>query len=522
VIRHPDDPRGQVLIISAVAMIVLLAIGALVLDLGMSWLLHRQEQNAVDPGALAAAHWVAPFGTQAQMEAEACFYAQQNGFFVGDANCAAALGSGDLQVNSPPATDKSGNFRGRPGFVEVVIHDTHPSFFGGLLGRPVAHVTTAAVAANTEGNSNSSSLISLGGQCSPPDDGDSTVTGGGTLYIHPATGVTSPGGFVNVNANCGAIRTSGVCDGNGNASALAITGGATLTAPHVFVTGACGTGGGGTLECYPIGSPPCLDEQAIPTGDPLGDLPEPWPLLNGALPVPDCPDPTEINSPSDPSPCTLSASGGNAPCPTGVCTMYPGVYYAGWDIKSSVQVVMKPGMYVLAGFGIQTVAGAELSAITDTLADGTIIDARVTIFSTEHTPGCQAGQPKFCQGSININSNGPLILKATSSTTCQQVTPAICTWKGILLWQDDTVIGTSKDISITGQSDLVLSGTIYAPESDVSITGGANSTGCGGSPEICLAIQIISRQWKIAGQGVMDMPYDPDELYQLEQQGLVH
>lgn len=519
-IRSGRGPRGQVLIISAVALIVLMAIAAIVVDLGMSWLLHRKEQNAVDPGSIAAAHWVPPFGNQAQMEGEACFFAQQNGFFVGDAGCAAALASGDLDVNSPPATTRAGDFQGRPGFVEVIIRDTHPSFFGQLFGRPVATVVTAAVAANTEGNSNSSSLVGLGSSCQPPDDGDSTVTGGGNVYIHPATGVTTPGGYVQVNAPCGAIRNPGVCDGNGNSSALAVTGGATLTAEHVFVVGGCGTGGGGTLDC--LTTSPCLDEQTIPMGDPLGGLPEPWPLLQGALPVPACPDATEVNSPADANPCTLSDTGANPPCPTGTCTMNPGVYYAGWDIKSSVKVVMKPGMYVFAGFGIQTVAGAELSAITDTDGAGNIIDARVTIFSTDHTAGCLAGQNKFCQGSININSRGPLVLFATNVTTCQQVSPSICPWKGILLWQDGTVVGTPNDISINGQAELRLAGTVYAPESLVSITGSANSTGCGGSPAICLAIQIIAQQWKLAGSAVLDMPYDPDELYQLEQQGLVH
>ena len=93
-IRPSEETRGQVLVISAVALVVLMAIGAIVMDLGMSWLLHRKEQNAVDPAALAAAHWIAPFGTQGQMEAEACFYAQENGFFSADANCAAALASG--------------------------------------------------------------------------------------------------------------------------------------------------------------------------------------------------------------------------------------------------------------------------------------------------------------------------------------------------------------------------------------------------------------------------------------------
>ena len=51
-------PRGQVLIIGAVAMAVLLGIAALVIDLGFSWMLRRQEQNAVDPAAVAAARYL--------------------------------------------------------------------------------------------------------------------------------------------------------------------------------------------------------------------------------------------------------------------------------------------------------------------------------------------------------------------------------------------------------------------------------------------------------------------------------
>ena len=47
--------RGQILIVTAATLVVLLAIGALVVDLGMSWMLRRQEQNAADPAAIAAA-----------------------------------------------------------------------------------------------------------------------------------------------------------------------------------------------------------------------------------------------------------------------------------------------------------------------------------------------------------------------------------------------------------------------------------------------------------------------------------
>jgi hypothetical protein len=523
--RPARNDRGQVLIITAFAMIVLVAIAAIVVDLGFSWMLHRQEQNAADPAALAAAKYV-PANDMAKMQAEACFYAQRNGFFVSDPNCAAALASGNLDVNSPPSSTMSGQYRGHPGYVEVIINATHPSFFGQVFGQPLASVKSEAVAALTTGNSNSSSLVALGDSCrsNTGNDGDSTVTGGGTLTIHPATGVTTPGGYINVNAPCGGIGNPQLCDGNGNSSALAITGGGTLVTPHAFVVGGCGASGGGQFKCYPIGTTGCLDEQAIPLGDPLAGLPEPWPTIN--LPTPACPKPSEINSPADANPCTLKG-GNNGTCPLVgakyVCTMNPGLYYAGWDIQGSVGVVMKPGMYVFAGFGIKMSAQASLTSI----AGGTPLNpiaARVTIFSTDYTAGCLANKPNFCEGAITINSAGPLRLKATDTTTCQQVSPAICPWTGILLWQDGTVVNSPKDVSISGQADLILSGTIYAPRSLVTISGGSNGTGCTGpvGSQTCLAIQIIARQWTISGGGLIDMPYDPSQLYQLEQQGLVH
>jgi hypothetical protein len=236
------------------------------------------------------------------------------------------------------------------------------------------------------------------------------------------------------------------------------------------------------------------------------------------FPVPDCPDLSEVNAPTDGSPCTLSAQ----KCPANVCTMDPGVYYAGWDIRSNVRVVLKPGMYILAGFGIQLSNNSSLEAVTDVDALGNFIDARITIYSTDG-PNCPA-MPKQCEGSININGQGALLLKATNSVTCQQVNPQICPWTGILLWQDGTV-ADPEDITINGGSDLVLSGTIYAPKSKVTITGSNSSTGCtdtGSGDLACLAVQIIAEQWAIGGGATVDMPYDPSELVTRQQRGLVY
>ena len=71
--------RGQMLVIFAGALVLIMAISALVVDLGFVFMLRRQEQNAADPGAVAAARYI-PANDTGQMWNAACFYAVQNGF----------------------------------------------------------------------------------------------------------------------------------------------------------------------------------------------------------------------------------------------------------------------------------------------------------------------------------------------------------------------------------------------------------------------------------------------------------
>jgi hypothetical protein len=103
-----------------------------------------------------------------------------------------------------------------------------------------------------------------------------------------------------------------------------------------------------------------------------------------------------------------------------------------------------------------------------------------------------------------------------------------CPWRGLLLWQDGTVQSPGSAVKLGGGSEVVISGTIYAPESDVYVNGGNGTTGCPPDPESptgtdsCLSIQIISYTWQIDGNAEVDMPYDPSELYQLQQRGLVY
>ena len=525
--------RGQILLIAAASMIVILAIAALVIDLGLSWMLRRQEQNAADPGAIAAARWLLnddgePSLDPDAMYGDACFYAQENGFFAADTDCADAIDLGQLQVHSPPI---SGPYAARGGFVQVIISQQHPSFFGRIFGPDFATVTTEAVAANTAGQSNSNSLVAL-----RPDGCDTGMvqgTGGGSsalkVSIVPANddaGVPYDGGFVYVNSACPSPWTSQLAFCGGGSGSLKVSGSNSgLTAPKIFTVGTCArNGSGATID---TDDADMVNQGSIPIGDPLAGLPRP---RLGDFPNGKCPNgaSTTPSTPSSISACLLKGTGGGATCPTvsgqPTCVLEPGVYYGGWDVGSKVKLQLKPGMYILAGGGIK-LSGTDASIESVTNAAGT--EPRVTIFSTDG-PGCPS-IPVQCQAEIRFQASQDFRAKATSTTSCQQILaltppgPNSCPWRGILLWQDGEGSNPSAPVSLGGQSTTVLSGTLYAPHAKVDVSGGSDTTGCSGVSTLsCLSIQIISWEWKITGNATVTMPYDPRELYQLDQRGLVH
>lgn len=513
-----DKPRGQVMIITAFALIALLAVAAIVIDLGFSWMLRRQEQNAADPAAIAAAQHITPAGANtAAMRGEACFYAQQNGFFQADAGCGAALASGDLKVNWPPQGSLAGNYSGQRDKVQVVIRARHPSFFARIFGQTDAVVTTGAIAANGVGQSNSSSLVALQPVCQGGAAGK--IDGGGTVRIF-TTVPGALGGYVHVNSPCG-NSTDDFCENGVGSSALQISG--TLITPFAYVTGSCTYQGSppSGLRCEPAPAPGvlCPDEDSQPpVGDPLAEVPEPvlTDFPNGI-----CPNGT-ASTPASRAGCELTKG---PDCPSDpldptidLCTLRPGVYYGGWKVGSKVHLKLEPGMYILAGGGIGLTAASSIEAVTSP----TGVDARIMIFSTDG-PGCPSIGAQ-CQSNIKFTAGQAFRAKALNSATCGLVSPQACPWKGILLWQDGTASNPDAPVELGGQASTILSGTIYAPLALVKITGGSATSGCSGDPatQSCLAIQIISYTWQIGGGALVEMPYDPNELYQLNLRGLIY
>jgi hypothetical protein len=529
--RRDRQSRGQILILVAVSMVVLIGIAALAIDLGFSWMLRRQEQNAVDPAAIAAARWLRDPVTgdattdQPAMEADACFYAQQNGFFSGDTGCATALANDDLQVWSPPI---SGDHMGMPGYVQVIIRATHPTFFARIFGQDTAQVSTGAVAANATDNSYSSTLHAL----DPHGCESGKIQGNGgpstgekvTIQplINPDTGEEFSGGYVQINSDCdGPVSPAGTYACGGGTGALKVAGSSSLDAPAIYTYGDCAEDGGATITTDDAN---LVHQGAVPVGDPLADLK--GPAVSASTPGAYCGVGGGQTNATTSTGCGAGgAAWGWTPCDDDTSircvTLAPGVYYGGWKLTTDKwRIQMQPGIYIFAGGGISQV-GSVIEAIS---GDGNPATAQVLLYNTDnpkYAAACQAdwaGQPAgHCQQGMNFTSGIKFQAYGIGDYACG-IDPASCPYKGMLLWHDWRASCPLLQCTMqlgSGTEALAIGGTIYAANQLVTLNGSGSVSG-----DIA-SIQIISYRWKIVGNTEILMPYDPRTLYHFPMRGLV-
>ena len=474
--------KGQVLVMFAGGFVMLLLIGALVIDLGFTFAIRRMEQNVADPAAIAAARYIRTGTGQSpeptKMSEAACSYARRNGLFPSATNddlCTAANDPNGttLTVNYPPSTS-GGTFAGRDGFVEVIIARQYHSFLANVAGISQIGVASSAVAAFSAGDSNSSSLIAL----DPRNSCQAGKTHGtGSITIHPVAGVTS-GGYVHVNSTCATGSPDNVCSTSGQGG-LDIVGQGTLTSPHTYVSGTCKESGN------LVGA---LTEGAVQIGDPLLELPPP------SFGTPDPGAECGVGSGVFTSPTGPGASGCNFNGSTTV-NLNPGVYYGGWKITSHPTLVLAPGIYVMAGGGISLSGGGTITSVQG----GSSAPAPVMIFNTDN-PVTRLGQ-----ATLDLTAQGTLNLRAIATGA----------YRGILIWNDGNGSNPTAPVTLGGEANLNIAGTIYSPKGPVTLEGGS---GVGSTA----AIQIIAWQFDVGGNSNLDMPYDPAQLYSFDEKGLVH
>lgn len=226
--RILKEDEGQVLVLTALSMVVLLGFAGLATDVGMLFHYKRSEQSIVDAAALAGAVDYKDNVSVAMAQTAAQTAATKNGL----------TDLSYLKVNIPP---QSGPFAGAPGYVETIVKEPRRTFFMPLFGLDNVDVAARAVA----------SIHGL------PYQGCVTVlnkTASGAMTLQGSFTVDAPGCEIAIASN--------------DSSALQLTGGAgSLTAGSVAVVGGIG-GQAGDVSSNTLLS----TNTQTPVNDPYGGL----------------------------------------------------------------------------------------------------------------------------------------------------------------------------------------------------------------------------------------------------------
>jgi len=184
--RTREDERGAVLVVAAISMVAVLAIVAIVIDIGYAKQYRRLSQNSADAAALAAAQDLD--GTAAKTTtavATAKTWTTKN-----DPKITAASWTGCTDPNALPYRPDPNNscisFASNYLTVRVMVPTvTQPVFFGGVVGSKGLPVNASATATKTPGTA----TVTAGpcGLC---------VIEGRTLQIAGNTSVTVTGGEI--------------------------------------------------------------------------------------------------------------------------------------------------------------------------------------------------------------------------------------------------------------------------------------------------------------------------------------
>jgi len=300
--------RGQITILNAFAIIVLLGFAAVAIDGSMLYVQRRLAQNAADTASLAAVLAMTQGYSGAQMKYIALEKAKDNGFDH------AGQGT-EVVVNWPPKAPNA--YAGNANYVQVFITGTVNAAFAHFVYDGPLQVTVEAIAHARLNEDLAPGYAIFGASL----DACRTLRFDGT----PILALTGGGSIVsNSLANCGCESTGGSGVKEGSAEVAVYEGG------DILISGCWqNNGGSGSIAPIPI------------TGLPQQSLPE--------APIPDCTGMTDFGE------VKINSSGG---------TTAPGLYES-LTFTSQAVASMQAGMYCIygmndSGWGFQTIGQANV------------------------------------------------------------------------------------------------------------------------------------------------------------------
>jgi hypothetical protein len=465
-----NEPRGQVLVIVAVAFTVMLALLAVLFDGANGMVTRREMQDAGDAAAIAAAN-VIQVGSPRGCSAVA----------GGTPRATVAQAARDSLAANLPWFDASAAVITCPAGYEnqavaIDMDAVSARFFGGIVGGNInVHTRSAAVNRVITGSRYSVVQLDPGNQSWPNGRRGcpSVLLSGGPTVVLQAT--------MQVNSSCTTVH-GGALSTNGSGGSLTMTNGA----PIRLV-------GGYSAGSMTITPAPTTGVDPVP--DPLAKLP---PVDVASMPVIET---TRV---------VLSNQ---------TRVFVPGRYQGGIELRNSSVALLQPGIYVIEGGGLQI--GAQASVLS--------VRTGVTTPSASWAADCPANS---C-GVMIYNASGPtpmgqLAVAAGSTLRLRAYDPdaisggGVADFENILIWQDASPVPTSTYaqpiVQLNGGGNVDIRGTVYAPSAKVEM--GGNSGGSGGDV-VNLTLQFISWDLEFRGNSAFTFFFNDEEFARPIDYGLV-
>jgi hypothetical protein len=202
-------------------------------------------------------------------------------------------------------------------------------------------------------------------------------------------------------------------------------------------------------------------------------------------------------------------------------TLEPGVYTGGIQLKNSSIALLRPGIYVFDGGGLDLGAQSSLCSISTTS-----IATNCSSFATD-CPDTTCGVLLFNRGTANgANAMGQITAGGGATVKLRAYDERAngnvgFEYRNLLIWQSGTPAPSSSygqpEIQLGGGGSVEISGTVYAPGAKVLMGGG--SGGSGGNTT--LTLQFIAWDLEMSGNSSFTFNYSDADFIRPKDYGLV-
>jgi Flp pilus assembly protein TadG len=440
-VRKWKDREGQVLVLTALCMLVLMGMTGMALDVGWLYRGKRNAQIAADAAAVAAALDYKYNASLTSATTQGRAAATQNGITNG-------VGGAAVTINIPP---KYGPNTGSSGFVEAIVQSPTPTLFMNFFGSSSVDVAARAVV-GTGSSSGCFYTLATSGL-------DISLTGSGALTA----------------------QRCNIYDDSSASDALQLVGSGSITAKSIGVTGGYSNVGSGSISPTPVTG-------MAPAADPLSSLSAPT-ISSGTCSGGSYSNTgsTNVTLPAN-TYCTVSNTGsGSITIPSGT--------YTSISNTGSGTLTLGSGNYIITGNLQNTGSG------TVDLGDGNYSIGGN--FSSTGSSSLSLGSGLYTiGGNLTLTGSGPLSgsgltfytegsTTVTGSSNINLTAPTSGTYSGMLFFQSRS---DSDTIAITGSSGSTIQGILYARDAKLNLTG---------SGTLSVSLDVIVDSLDLTGSGTV-------------------